>query len=436
MSTRRKVLSVAAAVSLGVFTLSALMGPANARRIRRIPDMACVVKTASPETVDEGVSTDISYEITVRNAGNEAASDVTISDILPVDASFVSAPAECVNNLGTVTCDLGSVAAGEVVTVQIVVNAPDPLPGDDLSNVASVSASNDQTASNNGGPGTSCEVAVEVQPRGVADMECVAKSGDPQVLTQGLSQDISYEITVRNVGDAAANDVTITDVLPTDVVFGSAPGCLHAAGTVTCALGSVAAGVVEMREIVVNAPDPLPGDDLTNVASVSASNDQNASNNGGLETSCEVRATVVEQPGGDEGCTPGYWKNHPESWVGHAPDDFLDLLFMTTGQSGPLKFLDGDLDDDGLRDTLLEALDFEGGCGPSETCTKNGAARILTRAAVAAVLNASNPGVAYPRSVTEIVTDVDAALDTGNRNIMLGLAGGLDADNNLGCPLN
>jgi hypothetical protein len=221
------------------------------------------------------------------------------------------------------------------------------------------------------------------------------------------------------------------------VSFDSASaGCLHAAGTVTCDLGSVAAGDVVTIEIAVNAADPLPGDDLTNVASVSASNDPNASNNGGPGTSCEVSATVVEQPGGDEGCTPGYWKNHHESWVGHAPDDWLDQLFMTSGQSGPLKFLDGDLDDDGWRDTLDDALAFGGGCGPDEKCSKNGAGQILTRAAVAAVLNASNPAVVYPRSVAEVVDDVDAALDTGNRNIMLALAAALDSDNNLGCPLN
>jgi hypothetical protein len=35
-----------------------------------------------------------------------------------------------------------------------------------------------------------------------------------------------------------------------------------------------------------------------------------------------------------------------------------------------------------------------------------------------------------------VIADVNAALATGNRDVMLSLAASLDADNNLGCPLH
>jgi len=81
-------------------------------------------------------------------------------------------------------------------------------------------------------------------------------------------------------------------------------------------------------------------------------------------------------------------------------------------------------------DSLLEALEYPGGNG-----TK-GAARILLRAAVAAVLNAAHSDVDYPRTVGEVIDDVNRALATCNRNTMLSLAKQLDRDNNEGCPLD
>ena len=32
-----------------------------------------------------------------------------------------------------------------------------------------------------------------------------------------------------------------------------------------------------------------------------------------------ITTTTETTPPGGEGCTPGYWKNHTEDWVGYAP---------------------------------------------------------------------------------------------------------------------
>jgi len=96
-------------------------------------------------------------------------------------------------------------------------------------------------------------------------------------------------------------------------------------------------------------------------------------------------------------------------------------------------FLSGgklDLNGDGKDDTLLDALNYNGGSG------RTGAARILLRAAVAALLNAASPNVDYPRTPAEVITSVNVALTSNSRSTMLTLAAELDRDNNLGCPLN
>jgi uncharacterized repeat protein (TIGR01451 family) len=80
-----------------------------------------VVKLA-PESVI--VSGDLTYTIIVTNLGSLDASNVLLTDTLPVSATFVSASAGCTQAAGVVTCDLGDLANGESATVVIVVTAP------------------------------------------------------------------------------------------------------------------------------------------------------------------------------------------------------------------------------------------------------------------------------------------------------------------------
>jgi len=126
-------------------------------------------------------------------------------------------------------------------------------------------------------------------------------------------------------------------------------------------------------------------------------------------------------PTGDEGCTPGYWKNHEDAWppTGYSPAQSLSSVFSEVSAFPNL----------GSK-SLLEALSFHGGNG------EVGGARILLRAAVAALLNASHPEVDYTISEADVIQDVNAALATMDRGTMLWVAYNLDMDNNLGCPLN
>ncbi len=65
-----------------------------------------------------------------------------------------------------------------------------------------------------------------------------------------------------------------------------------------------------------------------------------------------------------------------------------------------------------------------------------GAESILLRAAVAALLNAADPLISYPLSTSQVIAQVNTAIASGDRSTILALASTLDADNNLGCPIN
>jgi hypothetical protein len=63
-----------------------------------------------------------------------------------------------------------------------------------------------------------------------------------------------------------------------------------------------------------------------------------------------------------------------------------------------------------------------------------GAAQILLRQAVAAVLNA-RAGIGYPLTVQQVINEVNTALASCDRDTILAEASRLDTFNNLGCPL-
>lgn len=122
-----------------------------------------------------------------------------------------------------------------------------------------------------------------------------------------------------------------------------------------------------------------------------------------------------------QGCTPGFWKQsfHFALWTGYTPTQTVGSVFAGVDAS-----LSGE--------TLLDAL--QGGGGPGVV----GAEKILLRAAVAALLNASNSGVSFPSTAADIVSAVNTAIATGSRDSILTLATTLDNENNGvgGCPLS
>jgi hypothetical protein len=125
-------------------------------------------------------------------------------------------------------------------------------------------------------------------------------------------------------------------------------------------------------------------------------------------------------PAGGQGCTPGYWKNHTESWppTGFSPSQALSTVFSPTGL-GTL-----------ASDSLLTALKYKGG----STLTEK--KQILLRAAVASLLNSAHSGVSFGMTTAEVISAVNAALASNDATTIIDLATELDDLNNGGCPLN
>jgi hypothetical protein len=138
---------------------------------------------------------------------------------------------------------------------------------------------------------------------------------------------------------------------------------------------------------------------------------------------CLAAGTAFAHEDSLEGCTPGYWKQdqHFGSWTApYTPDTSLRSIFVTT----PVELVPDD--------TFLEALNYGGGPGV------DGATRILLRAAVAALLNASSPDVDFPVSVGHVVNTTIDRIESQIRPTILTRATYFDFLNNGvdGCPLD
>lgn len=126
-----------------------------------------------------------------------------------------------------------------------------------------------------------------------------------------------------------------------------------------------------------------------------------------------------------EGCTPGYWKQHLDSWTFYNPDMRFSAIFgreitiMWSQKGKPKPVTDP---------TLLQALEVNGG-----------GINALARQAVAALLNASSPMV-HPDPAfdtpAEVIAAVQAVLNTSSSSDDEALKNKLDYFNNSGCPLD
>lgn len=125
----------------------------------------------------------------------------------------------------------------------------------------------------------------------------------------------------------------------------------------------------------------------------------------------------------DEGCTPGYWKNHLERWDGLNGDDFTatvhadDLFNASFGVSE---------DQSGLADdvTLIEALGIGGG------------RLVALNRHAAAALASSDAGICYRYSTDEVIDIYRDAVDADAGPLTVSSAKDLLEDaNEAGCPL-
>ena len=103
-----------------------------------------------------------------------------------------------------------------------------------------------------------------------------------------------------------------------------------------------------------------------------------------------VCRTFLQVVPGTEGCSPGYWKQHPEAWAttGFSPTDDYDTVFGVNAFTPDR--------------TLMVALQ-----------TGGGGLNKLGRMSVSSLLSATHMGVAFPLSISQVLNLTKAAILAG-----------------------
>ncbi|OGO29157.1 MAG: hypothetical protein A2W33_03035 [Chloroflexi bacterium RBG_16_52_11] len=203
----------------------------------------------------------ITYTVTITNNGPSDARGVVLENNYQPSISFVSSSVLCNHQGHFLTCNLGGVPANGRVDVLFRFQI-DPGRTQSLTNTATVSASTpDLDPSNN----TDTDLTTMTASSDVA----IAKTASANLLAPG--EVFSYTLTVTNNGLSNAQAVSLSDTLPTQVLYQSytsTKGGCSGTLTITCSPGLMAPGEVVTVVLTGMVSPVAPSGTFTNTASV------------------------------------------------------------------------------------------------------------------------------------------------------------------------
>jgi hypothetical protein len=245
------------------------------------------------------------------------------------------------------------------------------------------------------GSGTIDNIKFSTDIKTAIDIEKATNGQDadePTGPTIPVGDPVNWSYVVTNIGDVPLSNVSVDD---------------DQGVVVTCPQDTLAVG----ESMTCTASDTAQAGQYANLGTACGLSDA------GTEVCDEDPSHYFGEAPGNEGCTPGYWKQkqHIGSWEGYTTGQSFSSVFVdviTVRSGGKTTITDP---------TLLEALQANGGD-----------INALARHAVAALLNSSSSGVDYEFSEQDVIVKVSAAIPDGD---VEGVKNILAAANEAGCPL-
>jgi uncharacterized repeat protein (TIGR01451 family) len=189
-------------------------------------------KADGPDPVDLGQV--LIYTLSIANWGHLTATQVILTDALPLEVEFVAAGASqgtCGESEDVVICDLCDLAPYLQATVTLTTTAA--IPGQIVNRAEATGGGMETDLYNN-----DAETWTFVQTDDDLSIS-VSDYLDPV----SLGEVITYPLLVANNGAYTATGLIVTDTLPAGTTFVSADpsqgACAEAGGTVTCDLGDL-----------------------------------------------------------------------------------------------------------------------------------------------------------------------------------------------------
>ena len=177
--------------------------------------------TITKETTDDNVrpNEQFSYNIIVTNTGEGTARNVIVTDSIPENFTIVSSSITNNGSGNNMVFELGNLAHNESTTITINVRVNDTSSFETVNNVASVSADNNSSVSDN--------ALVTISDSNLT----IVKNASSTTARPG--DEYTYTIVVTNEGQIDSNSFTITDTIDSRLEIVSAPGANIAGQEVT-----------------------------------------------------------------------------------------------------------------------------------------------------------------------------------------------------------
>lgn len=220
------------------------------------------ISKSGPASVQAGAN--LTYAIVVTNSGPAAAANVTLTDTLPAQTTFVSltqtaGPTFNCTTGATITCTIASLSITSAA-FELVVHVDDTATGT-ISNTAQVASTTADPTPANGAATAAAAVLT-------ADVSITKTSSAPSA---PIASQLTWTIVVTNAGPAPSTGTVVTDVLPAGVSLVSASstqGTCSGTTTVTCDVGTLAAGASATITLDVILPQSIGT--IENTATVTA----------------------------------------------------------------------------------------------------------------------------------------------------------------------
>jgi uncharacterized repeat protein (TIGR01451 family) len=220
------------------------------------------------------------YSITITNSGETAATNVQVTDTIPTyitsvtDISNSGSPSTGVITWNNLTVPaLGSLILTYNATVDPGLSVGTYL----LHNVANLGCSSPIRPGVLTNPiptclftGTATDDTSVIKAAPSTPLLTITKSVDKPQTNPGTT--LNYTLTVKNVGLAAASNVTLTDTLPTGLTFLDSAGNVTTNTTMTWSFVSLAAGASQTVTYKVNVAASVTAQSYINTATVKADN--------------------------------------------------------------------------------------------------------------------------------------------------------------------
>ncbi len=241
--------------------------------------------SASGNNATPFVGENITFQLTVTNVGPSIATNVVLNDQLPSGYTYVSDTSGGSYNPATGDWTLPTIAVGVTETIEITALV---LAAGNYDNYAEITASDNEDFDSNPDPTPDTdtpveddEAFVEVNPVPVSDIEITksitSTSASGNNATPFVGENITFQLTVTNVGPSIATNVVLNDQLPSGYTYGSdTSGGAYNPATGDWTLPTIAIGATETIEITALV---LATGDYDNYAEITASDNQDLDSN-------------------------------------------------------------------------------------------------------------------------------------------------------------